>query len=365
MVEHVARSADGRAIIYDANTGTAAFDSERRHVFVTSADKSAPAAVTSGEGLEYYPVGLAGGRIAFIAAGAQAPPRVEIASAADPARKSLATGADYPTGSLVVPRSVTFTAADGLTIHGDLFEAPGGGKKPGVIFVHGGPPRQMLLGWSYMDYYSNAYAVNQYLATHGFVVLAVNYRLGIGYGRAFQHPAHGGPRGAAEYQDVQAGARYLQGLAEVDPARIGAWGGSYGGYLTAMALARNSDVFKAGVDLHGVHDWTAELLKASGGRPRRYEQGDYDAAMKMAWESSPVADLSHWTSPVLLIQGDDDRNVLFHQTVDLARRLSDQGVPHEDMVIPNEIHGFLRYDAWLKADTATAAFLKAKLGAGD
>jgi dipeptidyl aminopeptidase/acylaminoacyl peptidase len=86
--------------------------------------------------------------------------------------------------------------------------------------------------------------------------------------------------------------------------------------------------------------------------------------MKMAWESSPVADLSHWTSPVLLIQGDDDRNVLFHQTVDLARRLDAQGAPYEEMVIPNEIHGFLRYDAWLKADTATTAFLAAKLGAG-
>lgn len=363
MVEHVAKSADGRAIIYDANTGASAFDSERRHVFVTSADKSAPEEITSGEGLEYYPVGLAGDRVAFIAAGAKAPPEVAMASLSDGARKSLATGAgaDYPSDSLVVPKSVTFTAADGLTIHGDLFESPGETRKPAVIFVHGGPPRQMLLGWSYMDYYSNAYAVNQYLATHGFVVLSVNYRLGIGYGRAFQHPAHGGPRGAAEYQDVQAGGRYLQGLAEVDPARIGIWGGSYGGYLTAMALARNSDVFKAGVDLHGVHDWTAELLKDTGGRPKRYEQGDYDAFMKVAWESSPVAELSHWTSPVLLIQGDDDRNVLFHQTVDLARRLDAQSAPYEEMVIPNEIHGFLRYDAWLRADTATAAFLAEKL----
>jgi len=366
MVEHVAKSADGRAIIYDANTGAAAFDTERHHVFVTSAAQGAPVEITSGEGLEYYPVGLAGDRVAFIAAGAKAPPEVMTASLSGGARKSLATGAgaNYPTDSLVVPKSVSFTSADRLTIHGDLFETPGGGRKPAVIFVHGGPPRQMLLGWSYMDYYSNAYAVNQYLATHGFVVLSVNYRLGIGYGRAFQHPAHGGPRGAAEYQDVQAGGRYLQGLAEVDPARIGIWGGSYGGYLTAMALARNSDVFKAGVDLHGVHDWTAELLTASGGRPKRYEQGDYDAFMKVAWESSPVADLSHWTSPVLLIQGDDDRNVLFHQTVDLARRLSAQGAPYEEMVIPNEIHGFLRYDAWLKADTATAAFLGEKLGAG-
>ena len=117
-----------------------------------------------------------------------------------------------------MPQSVSFNAADGWTIHGQLFEkTDGAGHKPGMIFVHGGPPRQMLLGWHYMDYYSNAYAVNQYLANHGFVVLSVNYRLGIGYGHAFHHPAHAGPTGAAEYQDVVAGAKFLQGVDGVDP----------------------------------------------------------------------------------------------------------------------------------------------------
>ena len=81
-------------------------------------------------------------------------------------------------------------------------------------------------------------------------MLSVNYRLGIGYGHAFNQPEHAGPTGASEYQDVVAGANFLQ---SVSPAsirtRIGIWGGSYGGYLTAMGLARNSDIFKAGVDL--------------------------------------------------------------------------------------------------------------------
>jgi dipeptidyl aminopeptidase/acylaminoacyl peptidase len=366
IVEHVAKSADGKAIIYDANTGATKDDLERRHLYVVAADKGAPVPVTSGEGIETYPVGIAGGAVAFIAAGAKAPPQVMMAHLDGQDRKSLATGAaaNYPVDSLVVPKAVTFTAADGLTIHGDLFESPGGGAKPAVIYVHGGPPRQMLLGWSYMDYYSNGYAVNQYLATHGFTVLSVNYRLGIGYGRAFQHPAHGGAKGASEYQDVVAGARFLQDLPGVDPTRIGMWGGSYGGYLTALALARDSDIFKAGVDFHGVHDWPDEMMKYMGGREKRYEKGDFDAAMKVAWAASPVADIAHWKSPVLLIQGDDDRNVLFHQTVDLARRLSAQGVPYEEMVIPNEIHGFLRYSNWLAADSATAAYLTKELGAG-
>jgi len=238
-----------------------------------------------------------------------------------------------------------------------------GGAKPAVIFVHGGPPRQMLLGWHYMDYYSNAYAVNQYLAAHGFVVLSVNYRLGIGYGRAFNHPEHAGLAGAAEYQDVLAGGRFLQALPGVDPKRIGIWGGSYGGYLTAMALARNSDVFKAGVDLHGVHDWSRFLTRVLGNPEGRFEQGDRQQAMATAFASSPDADVAGWRSPVLLIQGDDDRNVPFQQTVDLARRLGDQHVAFEEMVIPNEIHGFLRHQSWFTADTATVRFLEEKLGA--
>jgi dipeptidyl aminopeptidase/acylaminoacyl peptidase len=87
--------------------------------------------------------------------------------------------------------------------------------------------------------------------------------------------------------------------------------------------------------------------------------------MKTAWASSPVADIATWTSPVLLIQGDDDRNVAFHQTVDLARRLEEKGVRFEEMVIPNEIHGFLRAESWARADAATVAFLSRELKAGE
>jgi dipeptidyl aminopeptidase/acylaminoacyl peptidase len=219
----------------------------------------------------------------------------------------------------------------------------------------------MLLGWHYMEYYSNAYAVNQYLAAHGFVVLSVNYRLGIGYGRAFHQPEHASLAGASEYQDVVAGARFLQSLPAVDPSRIGLWGGSYGGYLTAMGLARNSDIFKAGVDLHGVHDWSA-LLDAFLGKPASgYEKGDREAATKVAWTSSPDASIDGWKSPVLLIHGDDDRNVPFAQTVDIARRLDAHNVDYEEMVIPNEIHGFLLHSTWLRVDDATAEYLTRKL----
>lgn len=367
MVEHVAESRDRSFIVYDANTGSTPHDDDRRHLFRVPVDRATPQALTAGETLEWQPAIAAADRVAFIGAGARQPPAVALIDAHGGARRALAAAplpADFPTDALVVPQAVTFIAADGTRVHGQLFRRDDGtAAKPAVIFVHGGPPRQMLLGWHYMDYYSNAYALNQYLANHGFVVLSVNYRLGIGYGHAFHHPEHWGPTGAAEYQDVLAGARFLQRSMGVDPQRIGIWGGSYGGYLTALALARDSDVFKAGVDLHGVHDWSRFFGEWFGDPQARYEQGDREQAMKVAWQSSPDADVARWTSPVLLIQGDDDRNVHFQQTIDLARRLQAKGTPYEELVIPNEIHGFLRHASWLRADSAAAAFLAEKLKA--
>jgi dipeptidyl aminopeptidase/acylaminoacyl peptidase len=365
MVEHVAESKDHKFILYSANTGTASGDGDRRHVFRVPVDRAAPQPVTSGETLEWNPVAADGSHVAFIGASVRRPPAVAVAGMDGKGRHDLIPGdvaRDYPGAGFVVPKPVTFTASDGVVAHGQLFQRDdASAPKPGIIFVHGGPPRQMLLGWHYMDYYSNAYAVNQYLAAHGFAVLSVNYRLGIGYGHAFHHPDHAGPAGAAEYKDVLAGVKFLQTVKGVVPRRIGMWGGSYGGYLTALALARNSDIFKAGVDFHGVHDWSQLIESDYGKQKERYEKGDREQALKVSFQSSPDADIARWKSPVLLIQGDDDRNVPFDQTIDLARRLEKQNVPYEELVIPNEIHGFLRHRSWLIADSATAAFLTKQL----
>ena len=359
MVEHVAMSRDRKSVIFDANSGMTNGDEDRRHLFRVPVDAATPVALTSGTALEWSPVTASPTEVAFIDAGAAAPPSVAEIGLDGRGRHELEAGtvpSEFPQSQLLTPRAVTFKAADGWTIEGQLFDNGGGTRKPGIIFVHGGPPRQMLLGWHYMDYYSNSYAVNQYLANHGYVVLSVNYRLGIGYGHDFHRPEHAGPAGAAEYQDMVAGAKYLQALDDVDPAKIGIWGGSYGGYLTAMGLARNSDIFKAGVDMHGVHDWSYSLGARLDKQPKRYEKGDADEAMKVAFDSSPIATMDQWRSPVLLIQGDDDRNVHFHETIDLARRLEDRHLPFEQFVIPNEIHGFLRWHSWLAADSATADF---------
>jgi dipeptidyl aminopeptidase/acylaminoacyl peptidase len=241
-------------------------------------------------------------------------------------------------------------------VHGQLFidrKIPG--KRAGVVFMHGGPHRQMLLGFHYSDYYSNSYAFNQYLASQGYAVVAVNYRTGIGYGRDFRRAKNQGPRGASEYQDVVAAGKFLQLLPEVDGSKIGLWGGSYGGYLTAMGLARNPELFKAGVDLHGVHDWSFDAQDATN------SWGLAKSDMDLAYKSSPVSDLSKWTGPVLMVHGDDDRNVQFQQTIDLTEKLREKNVPLELLVLPDEIHGFLRYESWTKVYTAAKDFFDRKL----
>jgi dipeptidyl aminopeptidase/acylaminoacyl peptidase len=253
-----------------------------------------------------------------------------------------------------------------MAAHGQLFLPPNdatGARHPAVVFMHGGPIRQMLAGWHYMDYYSNAYALNQYLANHGYVVLALNYRAGIGYGLNFREAAGIGAAGASEYNDVLAAAALLRDRADVDPQRIGLWGGSYGGYLTALGLARNSDLFAAGVDLHGVHDWHHWTLGERDNAPF-YVLDTPPDVLSTALAASPISSVSGWRSPVLLIHGDDDHNVAFSESIRLAEALRAQGVNYSELVFPDEIHGFLRHVTWLKAYTATAKFLDANLTSG-
>jgi len=255
----------------------------------------------------------------------------------------------------VEPQQVIFPAADGMQIHGQVFLPPNAaaGKHPAVIFFHGGSRREMLLGWHYMFYYHQAYAFNQYLASRGYVVLSVNYRSGIGYGEEFREALKYGPNGGSEYNDVLGAGRYMRGRADVDGARIGLWGGSYGGYLTALGLARNSDMFAVGVDLHGVHDWNLEIANTIP----LYEPEKRLEVAKVAFESSPMASMGTWKSPVLLIQGDDDHNVEFSNTIRLTEALRKQGVRFEQLVFPDEVHDFLVHAHWMEAYSTTSRFL--------
>jgi dipeptidyl aminopeptidase/acylaminoacyl peptidase len=366
MAEYISISNDRRYMLFAGNAGTDADDIDRRHIVKVAVDRADPVVLTPGKGLEWTPFVTGDGKyIAYISATAQRPPLPTVMPASGGKSTTLAEDRvprDFPTAQLVVPTKVVFKAPDGVEIHGQLFEATGGAaKKPAIVYVHGGPPRQMLLGWHYSDYYTNAYALNQYLASRGYVVLSVNFRLGIGYGHDFHRPPNAGAQGAAEYQDVKAGGEYLQRLAQVDAKRIGIYGGSYGGFLTALALARDSQLFAAGVDIHGVHNWTAE--RAAPLLENRYEKPpDVQRALDVAWQSSPVSSIETWKSPVLLIHGDDDRNVRFSQTTDLVRRLEKAGVAYEELVIPDDTHHFMRHTNLVKVNAAVVAFFDRVFG---
>jgi dipeptidyl aminopeptidase/acylaminoacyl peptidase len=371
-VEEVALSADKRSILYTSNQD----DIDRRHIWRVGAAggesatgrirRGEPEALTRGETIEWNPVETSDGKtllcLGSTATSPAMPYRVTSSGRELIAKNVLPP--DFPETQLVTPKQVVFKSTDGLEIHGQLFTPKNQKQRgPGLIFTHGGPIRQMLLGWHYMQYYHNAYAMNQYLASKGYTVLSVNYRLGIMYGRAFREPPKSVWRGASEYQDVVGGAKFLQTL--VDPQRIGLWGGSYGGFLTAMGLARNSDIFKAGVDFHGVHDWATFLaMWAEEVEAKKAEAApDAKEARELAFKSSPVASIANWRSAVLLIHGDDDRNVPFQQTTDLVEKLRAQNVAFEELVIPDEIHELLRWSDWVRAYKATAEFFDRKLGA--
>ena len=358
-VEDVSLSFDRREILFSSNQS----DIDRRHIWRVSPSSTAPAEITSGAGIETYPV-MAGGSstVAILRSDARLPLRPALVTSSGEIR-DLASGqipSSFPAAQLVVPQPVLFPAADGLMLHGQIFLPPNaspGTRYPAVVFFHGGSRRQMLLGWHYMDYYSNAYAMNQYLASRGFIVLAVNYRSGIGYGLDFREALNFGSTGASEYNDVQGAALYLRTRSDVDPHRIGAWGGSYGGYLTALALARSSDLYAAGVDMHGVHDWNLEIPNWVPS----YNPAAHPDFARIAHDSSPIAYISSWRSPVLLVHGDDDRNVPFAETVELAGALRKQGVEFQELIFPDEIHAFLLHRSWLKAYSAGANFLSKHL----
>jgi dipeptidyl aminopeptidase/acylaminoacyl peptidase len=354
-------SNDGRSLFYVANTGATRDDIDRWHIFRVATGGGASVPVTEGYSSQWWPTLLADGSLAYVTATGQRPPLVAIAEQNGGNERLLDASlipSDFPTSELVTPREVTYHAPDGTLVHAQLFARPTNGRAPAVVFVHGGPMRQMLLTWNPIDYYSNGYAVNQYLVSRGYTVLSVNYRSSVNYGHDFHYAVRTGWAGASEYQDVLAGARWLQSQPFVDPKRIGIWGGSWGGYLTALALARNSDVFKAGVDYSGVHDLMHDALDyfRSGGEGSA--RVDMKPWLKLAWQSSPVGSISTWKSPVLVIQGDEDPDVDFHQLVDLVPRLQQQHVPYQLIVLPDEAHGFLRWDSWFRTDSAAAAFFQ-------
>jgi dipeptidyl aminopeptidase/acylaminoacyl peptidase len=373
-VENVAT--DGERIVYNSNQNAGLMeDIDRRHLWSVNSAGDKPTRLTFGQESETNIALLSDRTVSLMRGGAKQPffpailPTDPIRLCAGPPTAAHeatcgqaltpfpgVTAGHSDNARLVVPQQVIYTATDGMKIHAQLFlpkDVQPGTKLPAVVFFHGGSRRQMLLGYNPMQYYAQAYEFNQLLANHGYAVLSVNYRSGTGYGMEFRQAKDYGVFGASEYADVQGAALYLASREDIDAKHIGAWGGSYGGYLTALALARNSDLFAAGVDLHGVHDYAMEMELE---KPNNDPTVDAKAMQHTAWLASPLADVKTWRSPVLLMQGDDDREVMFSNTVRLAAALREQGVHVEEKIFPDEVHDFLLHRDWVAAYTAALDF---------
>jgi len=330
-------SKDGKTLFYCTNTD----DIDRRHIWSVPVAGGKPVQVTAGVGIENVPAPLSSGtQVAVLSSDAKRPLSVALwpttptpASVGQKAEKVLYPSlAGFPMSHMVAPTNVTLKAEDGIEFNNQLFlpaDLKPGEKRPALIFVHGGPQRQMLLGWHYLSFYHVFYGVNEWLVSKGYIVLSVNYRSGVGYGRAFRQAQGTGSAGNTEYRDVLAAAKWMLARPDVDPQRFGIWGLSYGGLLTAQALARNSDLFKLGVDLAGVH-----------------VRGQLDPE-NLAYKSSAISEIDKWKSPVLLVHGDDDRNVNFAQTVGLVQLLRARNVYHELIVFPDDIHETLLHSRWI------------------
>ena len=352
-VETTGLSRDGSTLFYATNVG----DIDRRHLWKVSTSGGPAVQITTGDQIEMYPAPLSSGKqVAVLTSGGTLPLSVGIvsteagASSGTSARRLVfpTLPAEFPAAAQVAPTAVVLKADDGLEFHNQLFlpkDLKAGEKRPAIIFVHGGPIRQMLLGYHYMDFYATAYAVNEWLASQGYIVMSVNYRSGIGYGKSFRTAPNTGGRGNAEYRDVIAAGKYLQSRSDVDGSHVGIWGLSYGGVLTSQALARNSDVFAAGVDMAGVHLWGNSLDTAD-----------------VSFKASTISAIDSWKSPVLIWHNDDDRNVEFSQTIGLVDLLRARNVYYELIVNPDDTHETLVHSRWLyvfgRMDTFFRRFLR-------
>lgn len=344
-----------RKIVFSSNST----DDDHRHLWEVPAAGGAARALTRGASVEDLPAVTKDG-VVYALHGTGRDPLTPVAVNANGTMEPVYAPAalkNFPRQALVLPQRVVFDASDRLPVHGQLFlpEGKAPGRKPAVLFFHGGPQRQMLLGWHPMGAYTHLYAMNQFLASQGYIVLSVNFRGGTGYGLNWREPLEFAETGGSEVRDIAGAVAYLKTRPDVDASRIGVYGMSYGGVMTSLALSKLPNDFAAGVDIAGVHNWKTFL-------PYLTEPGAPPGPAEVAVKSSAISSVGDWTAPVLVIQGDDDRAVNFAQSVELVGALREVGkVEPELFVLPDEVHDFIRHRSWLAVFDKTQEFLQRKL----
>ena len=339
-VTHVVFSQDRKRLVYSSTQD----DTDRLHIWTVDVEHGSAVRTDQSHAIEDMPqIGADGALFALQSDGNQ-PLHPVVLSAGGQWRRLApeAIPSSFPSSKLVMPQAVTFTAKDGQETHAQLFLPRETTSKPhpAILFFHGGPQMQMLLGFHTHRAHSWMIAFNQYLVAEGYIVLSVNYRGGTGYGLDYREADNFGPGGGSELNDIVGAITYLRGRQDVDSHRLGIWGASYGGLMTELGLARASDALAAGVDYAGIYNWSTFL--SSVGEPI-----DGDDANRRAVESSPIATIDQWHSPVLLVKADGDLDVPSQQSTALIEDLRSHNIDHDVIMIPNEIHDMARYSSWM------------------
>ncbi|CAN5412539.1 S9 family peptidase [soil metagenome] len=257
--------------------------------------------------------------------------------------------------NLVEATIVRYQGEDGVMIPAVLYKPKGASAAnpaPAIVLVHGGPGGQTRRGYS---------AMVQHLVNHGYAVLGANNRGSSGYGKTFFH-LDDKKHGEADLRDIVAGGQWLRDQDWVADDQVAVMGGSYGGYMTAAALAFHPDAFAAGVDIFGVTNWvrTLESIPAWWGANRIAlfdEMGDPATDAERHRRISPLFHTDGITKPLLVVQGENDPRVLKVESDELVAGVRAQGVPVEYVVFPNEGHGFTRRDNRITAQEAYLSFL--------
>jgi len=351
---YAAWSPDSNRIAYSHSA-----DGNQMERFISVADLASgkSEAVVTSRGVNYDPTFSPDGSMLLYLRTAVEHPLEVYATAAHAGGKPIRLSDSLPAGLLAsdlttpVPVHYASRASDKalvpatLIVHKNLDRSK---KHPAIVWIHGSGSDQNYLGWhpgSYRMYYS----MHQYLAQQGYVILTPDYRGSSGYSRDWAVGDYM-DMGGKETEDVAGGADYLKTLPYVDPDRIAVWGLSYGGYMTLQAMVTTPTLFRCAIDVAGVGDWatwnsgayTVGRLGTPVTNPEGYET------------SAAVKHLSKLARPLMILQGTNDTNVPFGETLTVIDTLVKLGKPFEMAIYPGEIHFFRRAyvlrDAWRRSE---------------
>ncbi|MCP4724856.1 MAG: S9 family peptidase [bacterium] len=346
-------SPDGSKIIFASNRETL----EERHLFVMNSNGGSLKKLT-----EKYPGtnidarwSPDGSQIAFTHCGPYKVSDIWLGRPEgnmDAVQRTFSMPPVWTEDNISIPERVVYKGGLDWDITGWLFKPKNmdpNKKYPAIVWVHGGPIRQMRYGWHPRRGYSLFHSYHQRLVQLGYVVLSVNFRGGVGYGKEFMNGLHM-KMGVDEVIDVINGGKYLQAQSFVDPEKVGIWGLSYGGYMTLHALGKHPGTFSMGINVAGVFNWATQVkIYNYRGRFVRFFGGHPDKSPEPYRIGSPITYVQNIDVPLLNLQGTADRNVPFSQMDEIVECMVKYNLDFDVMYYPGQLHVFQDGDVWRNA----------------